>query len=329
GEPYKSKLEPYRKMSFEKAEKVAPPFYWLFNVQHTLAPYKVAWKEVSARMKVGGFHVAVLEPAYDKYSGSKIVVPEHTVVLIPLDNKNEAHYLAAILNSSPVALYGAYMPVKGLENIRIPRFDTNNATHQTLSRLSKEAHKIAKQIHEENRSDLIENLQKIEDEIDKCVAELYEITDNELEEIKECLIILKEGGFQEEEEVEEEEVLPKEERIKISLEPLLINEDQSQEIDVKLTNDFNSDIENLSLKISLKDKTIVSEKVEKIEKGGGRGLKFFCPSLKAGQYSLKIELTFSINGERRKVEEERMLFVKAISKKMPTAFGDLDKLFGD
>lgn len=82
-------------------------------------------------------------------------------------------------------------------------------------------------------------------------------------------------------------MLPKEEGIKISLEPLLIDENRSQEISVKLTNSFNSDIENLSL-------------------------RFSCPALKAGQYSLKIELTFSINGEKRKIEEERMLFVKAI-----------------
>jgi len=44
GEPYKSKLEPYRKKKFEIAEKTCPPFYWLFNVKPSLAPYKVVWK---------------------------------------------------------------------------------------------------------------------------------------------------------------------------------------------------------------------------------------------------------------------------------------------
>ncbi|MEM4827917.1 MAG: N-6 DNA methylase, partial [Desulfurococcaceae archaeon] len=75
----KSKLEPYRKMPLEKAEKITVPFYYVMNrVEASLSQYKVVWKEVSARMGAGGFHVAVIGPLSDKYLGEKVVVPDHT-----------------------------------------------------------------------------------------------------------------------------------------------------------------------------------------------------------------------------------------------------------
>jgi hypothetical protein len=76
----------------------------VFNVKPSLAPYKVVWKEVSARMKAGGFHVAMIGPLKDKYLGEKPVVPDHTVVLIPVESEDEAYYLAGILNSTMIAL---------------------------------------------------------------------------------------------------------------------------------------------------------------------------------------------------------------------------------
>ncbi|MEM3786977.1 MAG: hypothetical protein QXZ59_06300, partial [Nitrososphaeria archaeon] len=265
--------------------------------------------------------------------GKNIPIVDVTLFFIPCKNSDEAHYICSILNSSItqfiVTSYAViHVSTQILKYLGIKKFNPEDKLHLKLSELSKKAHELAKRYYEQNDLVAWEELKKVEEEIDKTVAELYGITENELDEIKKCLIILKEGEVQEEEEAEEE-MLPKEEGIEVSLEPLLINENRSQEISVKLTNDFNSDIEDLNLKISLKDKTIMSEEVKKIERSGERNLKFSCPALKAGQYNLKIELTFSINGERRKVEEERMLFVKAISKKMPTAFGDLDKLFGD
>lgn len=59
--------------------------------------------------------------------------------------------------------------------------------HLKLSKLSEKAHEIAKQIYEEKRDDLKEDLQRIEAEINKTVAQLYGITDEELREIKKCL----------------------------------------------------------------------------------------------------------------------------------------------
>jgi type I restriction-modification system DNA methylase subunit len=191
GEPYKSKLKPYREKDFKVAEKIAPPFYWLFNVEPSLAPYKVAWKEVSARQQVGGLHTCVVKTCNDKYLGVKSVIFDHTLVLIPLKDEDEAHYLSAILNSSIIELFGTYMVISSLENIKIPKFNPNNPIHQKLSELSKKAHEIAKKIYKEKKDNFKPELQKIEEEIDNLVAQLYGITDEELEEIKNCLKILK------------------------------------------------------------------------------------------------------------------------------------------
>lgn len=46
-------------------------------------------------------------------------------ILVSLNDKREAHYLSAILNSSIIAFVGTYMPVKGSENMAILKFNLN------------------------------------------------------------------------------------------------------------------------------------------------------------------------------------------------------------
>ena len=71
----------------------------------TFAPYKVVWKYIAG--KISGkaeFLTAVLEPVNDKFVGEKPVIPNEKLMLIPLDNKDEAYYVSGILNSSPAEL---------------------------------------------------------------------------------------------------------------------------------------------------------------------------------------------------------------------------------
>ncbi|MEM0460533.1 MAG: hypothetical protein QXZ31_11745 [Thermofilaceae archaeon] len=221
GEPYKSKLEPYRKEELSIAEKKAPPFYWVFNVKQSLAPYKVVWKEVSARMGAGGFHVAVVGPVSDRQLGNKVLVPDHTIVLVPMNSEEEAHYLAAVLNSSIIALVGTYMPVKGLENLSIPKFDPNNPIHRELAELSRRAHELAKCIYATSKPDYcsevrnpLAELERVEEEIDRLVARLYGIPEEALQDIKKLLAILKAEEVPEEEGEEGGEILPSVEFVK-------------------------------------------------------------------------------------------------------------------
>lgn len=166
------------------------PFYSLYAISnYTFAPYKVVYKAIAGKItgKFTEFAAAVV------LSEDKAIIPDASLMLIPVNNMLEAHYLTAILNSTiiktAIASYayeiGGYTHI--LEYIKIPKFNPQDPLHQKLSQLSQKAHEIAKKIYEENREDL----RKIEEEIDKTAAELYGITDEELLEIRKCLKILK------------------------------------------------------------------------------------------------------------------------------------------
>jgi len=186
--------------------KPKTPFYRVDNIgRYTFSLYKVVWKAIAGAItgKFTEFATAVLTPI------GKPIIPDAGLMLLPTRNLEEAHYISAVLNSSVINLaiasysyeLGGYTHIT--QYIKIPKFDSENLLHQKLSQLSQKAHEIAKKVYEENREDLKEDLKKIEEEIDKTVAKLYGITDEELKEIRKCLMILKEGEIPEEEEENE------------------------------------------------------------------------------------------------------------------------------
>ena len=198
GEPWKSKLKPYKKMTRERAERIAPPFYMLFNVKPALSKYKVVWKNIAG--KISGkaeFSAAVLTPVDDKFLGRKEIIPNVKLMLVPVDNEQEAYYICSVLNSSLIQLIVAsYVIETGIsthitKNVYIPQFNSKDKLHQKLSELSKKAHELATKYYEQNDLVAQEELKRVEEEIDKTVAELYGITNEELEEIKKTLRILK------------------------------------------------------------------------------------------------------------------------------------------
>lgn len=207
GEPYKSKLEPYRKKPINIAEKVAPPFYWLFNASPSLAKYKVVWKRIAGGItgKAVSFASAVIGPVKDKYLEEvKPVVLNDSLILIPLNKDKEAYYVSGMLNSTPVLFtiasytYELRMETHITQYVKIPKFNPTDKLHLKLSELSKKAHELAKKYYEQNDSTAKKELKKVEEEVDETVAELYEITNEELKEIKKTLRILKEGKVEEE-----------------------------------------------------------------------------------------------------------------------------------
>jgi hypothetical protein len=111
------------------------PFYSSYNVgAYTFAPYKVLWKEVAKNIQA-----AVVEGAN--------YVPDHKLVLVGLDSRDEAYYLCAILNSTPVSRfvesYSIQTSISGhiFEYVTIPTFAPDkNDTHRRLAALGKEAH---------------------------------------------------------------------------------------------------------------------------------------------------------------------------------------------
>jgi len=155
------------------------PFYSMFDVgDYTFAPWKVVWTRI-----------AQIEAAVIGIRDGKPVVPQETVTLVECSGGEEAHYIAALVNSSPFQFAAVSYSQEGgksmgsmhiLENIRIPRYDSSNPVHRRLAELSQAAHEAAK-VGDEKR------LKAIEAEIDHTAAKVWGLTDEELREIQQSL----------------------------------------------------------------------------------------------------------------------------------------------
>ncbi len=166
------------------------PFYTMYSVgEYTYSLYKVVWKQMGGKISS-----CVVSKIGDEYLGEKLVLPEHVLAFIPTDNEDEAHYICAIMNSTITdmvlrAIAGgtkSFGTPKIIEDtIRIPKFDRNNEVHRKLSELSKEAHRLAG----EGR-----DVSSTEEEIDGLVAEIYGLSNEELEEVKRTISI-QEGSL--------------------------------------------------------------------------------------------------------------------------------------
>jgi hypothetical protein len=220
------------------------PFYAVYDIgTYTFAPYKVVWKEVSARMTVGGFHVAVIEPLQDKYLGEKTVVPDHTVVLISVGDRDEAYYLAGILNSTIITFALQYAVVESISNLNIPKFNPNNDLHRRIAELSRRAHELARCIYASSKPSYCAGinaegeLARVEDELDLAVARLYGISEGELKEFRRLMAIL----LGEEVPVEGEVEVPKNPVVNVLNTLLKPNVESYIEVDV--TNPSGEEIE--------------------------------------------------------------------------------------
>jgi hypothetical protein len=78
-----------------------------------------------------------------------------------------------------------------VKHFGIPKYERGNESHRKVSELSKKAHGLAKRDYEGKELEAREELKEEEVEIDKVVAGLYGITDDELEEVRKTL-----GGFE-------------------------------------------------------------------------------------------------------------------------------------
>ena len=159
-------------------------FYAMYAVaDYTFAPYKVVWREVAQTV-----NAAVASVHKGKHLGPKVVVPDHTLIMVPCQFENEAHFVCAILNSAPSRLvvrsYVALHPSPHvLENIAVPHFDVANPLHTHLAELSMLAHRLAAS----GEPGDLEALVEVEDQVDQAAAELWGLTSAELREIRRSL----------------------------------------------------------------------------------------------------------------------------------------------
>ncbi|MGC8957639.1 MAG: Eco57I restriction-modification methylase domain-containing protein [Candidatus Kapaibacteriota bacterium] len=146
-------------------------FYAMFGIgPYTTSPYKVVWKFMSNDI------VAAVISQHKTELGYKTVIPIKTVAMFSVNFESEAHYLCAIINSKPVRDFIKSFSSAGrgfgtpsvMEHIGIPKFDPQNPLHQKLSEISKKCH----QLKAEGKDEEIEKLEK---ENDRLVAQLFGI----------------------------------------------------------------------------------------------------------------------------------------------------------
>jgi hypothetical protein len=167
-----------------KLLRMGHPFYILKDIStYTFAPWKVVWTRL-----------ARIEAAVVDLHEGKPIVPQETVTLVECSSANEAHYICALVNSSPFQFAAISYSQEGgksmgsmhiLEHIRIPCFDPKNPVHLRLAELSMQAHEAAR-IGDEMR------LREIEAEIDRWAAKLWNLSDDELRDIQQSLAELSE-----------------------------------------------------------------------------------------------------------------------------------------
>lgn len=157
------------------------PFYTMFAVgDYTFAPYKVVWRYISAE-----FTCAVLSDYEDENLDTKMVIPDHRLIIVSAKNAEEAYYLCAILNSSPSRylvqnyVVETQISTHALQHVRVPRFDPGDKVHQELAGLSQSAHYAASIGDEAGLKEIIEP------RIDELAAQIWGLSGEELKEIKE------------------------------------------------------------------------------------------------------------------------------------------------
>jgi len=306
GQPYKSQLKPWRKKPRKTAERIAPPFYMIFNASPSLSPFKVVWKEVSPEL-----NAAVSGPVNDAILGTRTVIPDHTIVLVPCEGEHEAHFTCSVLNSSVARLLvNSYLHLHPsphvMEHVKVPRFDPSNEVHLRLAELSKECHKLVSECKEGK-------LTKVEDEIDKIVAQLYGLTDEELEEVKKSLAIL-EGREVEEEEVEEEP-----EEVKVDFLDAVVRPNVVGSFEVAVSNPLK---EKVTIELQLPERPVKLETDKEEDK-----IRVKVPPLETGEYKVPYKIITS----EGVVEGDFTLYVKEEKRRRAreALASKLDELLGE
>ncbi|GAB6165320.1 hypothetical protein JCM19992_13200 [Thermostilla marina] len=157
-------------------------WYSMYNVgPNTPAEWKVVWRRMDRSLQA-----AAVGPIDDPYLGRRPVIPQETCVFVPCDDADEAHYLAAFLNSSPVRFVVGHYSLTGskgfgsphiLDVVAVTRFDRENDDHRRLSELGREA----------TAAEAVDRQERLLAMIDAVVARLWGLTERTVAIMQDCL----------------------------------------------------------------------------------------------------------------------------------------------
>jgi hypothetical protein len=165
-----------QRSGYRKYFKPTAPFYSMYDVgPYTLARWKVLWREQSSQFQA----------TVHTFQESQPALPDHKLMMVRCKSGKEAHYLCALCNSSPIALFVRSYAVAVststhvLQHVAIPGY-CGKPVHQRLAALSKRCHEVV--LSDTNA------LRTTEAEIDELAAQLWGITPVELRAIQDALV---------------------------------------------------------------------------------------------------------------------------------------------
>lgn len=152
------------------------PYYRLDNVgEYTYTPYKVLWKEQTGTMSavvVGSYLQSIPNADKELFSEDKTIVVDSKVLMLGLDNADEAYYVCGIINSKDIVevidgyAISTNRGVDVLKYLAIPKFEPANSIHQSISTLSK-------QIHSKFKIQDLDNVLELEERLNVAVRALF------------------------------------------------------------------------------------------------------------------------------------------------------------
>ncbi|MBO0712350.1 MAG: N-6 DNA methylase, partial [Acetobacteraceae bacterium] len=120
------------------------PFYVIYCIgSYSFRQWKLAWME---QQDPAAFRCAVISDLPSSVIPNRRIIADHKLYFADLDTGEEAHYLAAFLNSHPVRTWlGGFLHAKQIatsifEFMHVPRYDETDADHRRLAALSLAEH---------------------------------------------------------------------------------------------------------------------------------------------------------------------------------------------
>lgn len=152
------------------------PFYLIYGKEDMKSRFKVVWNRMGSEI------TAVVTEFYNHpVLGNKPPIPQETIVYLPTDTLEEAHFICAVMNSKLFSLIVSLIHMKGtkgfgtpriLEKVFIPNYDEKNRIHKDLVRLSQHLH-----VSEERDGNSYEG------ELNNLVVKLYRLNAEKLKDI--------------------------------------------------------------------------------------------------------------------------------------------------
>ncbi|WP_413943751.1 N-6 DNA methylase [Bdellovibrio sp. HCB-162] len=177
-----------RKSKFVKQLMSRSEFYSMYGIsKETISDWKVVWRRMGDTFKC-----AILGPCSDKITKKKKWIPTDTVAFLALRGPKEALYTWAILTSSIFRWYlnsvstpgRGYAPPSVVGQFNLGAFKSGDRTHRNVVR---SAVKFLKLLYSaKNKSDW-EKVQHAFNNLELCVGEVYGISIDQLEKMKQEL----------------------------------------------------------------------------------------------------------------------------------------------